>query len=203
MIGWNAKQLLSALTRLSPSISTIAMTSYVPAPPLAERLSLSSNLPFAPSMFVREALRHRGYASPIEDCPIELLADRLAASPFDGTVRGLCSRAQLLDGVEAQLPLLDFQCSVSDENASALVEAVRLMGQTRGALLESGRSYHYYGFDAMTQVEWRRFMAHSVLLAPLIDVRYLAHCMIEDLACLRVDARPNQRTEPIVVAVLE
>jgi hypothetical protein len=203
MIGWNVKRLLTSLAEHSPSISTITLTSYVPRPVLADRLSIDSSLSLSPSLFVQEALRHRGYPNAIETYPVEMLADRLAGPPLDGAVRGLCSRVHLLDGTEAQLPLLDFQCSVTDENAAALLEAMRLMGQTWGVLATSGRSYHYYGFEPITLEKWRRFMAHSVLLAPLIDVRYLAHCMIEDMACLRIDARPNQHTEPVVVAVLK
>jgi hypothetical protein len=202
MIGWNIRQLLGALPRLSPTISSVTMTSYVPAPILAERLTKASALPLAPILFVREALKHRGYASPIEEYSTESLAGDFSASPQDGTVRGFCSRVHLRDGTEAQLPLLDFQCSVSDENTAALVEAATLMGQMRGALVASGRSYHYYGFDPLMEIEWRKFMARCVLLAPLIDARYLAHCMIENLACLRIDPRPNQSIEPIVVRVL-
>ncbi len=92
---------------------------------------------------------------------------------------------------------------MNDENAAALLDAMKLMGQTRGVLATSGKSYHYYGFEPITLEKWRRFMAHNILLTPLIDVRYLAHCMIEDIACLRIDARPNQHTEPVVVAVLK
>lgn len=203
MIGWTAKRLLTALIRLSPNISAITLTSYKPVSVLAERLSIDSSLPFAPGLFVREALTHRGYAKPLDMYPVEVLADTFTNPPIDGFVRGFCSRVQLLDGAEAQLPLLDFQCKMSDENAAALLDAMKLMGQTRGALLTSGRSYHYYGFDPMTLANWRRFMARSVLLAPLVDARYLAHCLVEDLACFRIDARPNQHMEPAVVAVLE
>lgn len=203
MIGNTIKRLLTNLGDLSPSISSITLTSYVPRPVLAERLSVNSSLPSSPSLFVHEALRHRGYPSPIEAYPIEMLASTLAQSPIHGSVRGLCSRVRLLDGSEAHLPLLDFQCNVSDENAAALLDAMKLMGQTRGVLATSGKSYHYYGFEPITLEKWRRFMAHNVLLAPLMDVRYLAHCMIEDIACLRIDPRPNQHTEPVVVAVLK
>jgi hypothetical protein len=202
MIDWNVKRLLAALARLSPNISTISLTSYAPAPVLAERLARDSNLPFSPGLFVQEALKHRGYGSPIDNCSVELLGERLTTLPPDGVVRGFCSRVQLCDGTEAHLPLLDFQCSLSDENAAALLDAMRRMGQSRGALVASGNSYHYYGFEPIPLEEWRQFMAYGVLLTPLIDVRYLAHCMIENLACLRIDARPNEHGEPVVVAAL-
>lgn len=203
MIGYTIKRLLTNLAELSPGISSITLTSYAPKPILAERLGADSRLPLSPDLFVHEALKHRGYPSAIEAYPVKILAKRLAEAPLHGSVRGLCSRVHLLDGTEAHLPLLDFQCSVNNENAAALLDAMKLMGQTWGVLATSGKSYHYYGFEPISLEKWRRFMAYSVLLAPLIDVRYLAHCMIEDIACLRIDARPNEHTEPIVVAVLD
>jgi len=203
MIQCTVKQLLTNLAQLSPSISTITLTSYVPRPVLSERLSIDSNPSLSPNLFVHEALRHRGYPSAIEAYPVEMLTDKLAELPLHGTVRGLCSRVHLLDGTEAHLPLLDFQCNVNDENAAALLDAMKLLGQVRGVLATSGKSYHYYGLEPITLEKWRRFMANSILLTPLIDVRYLAHCMIEDIACLRIDARPNQHNEPVVVAVLK
>lgn len=197
------KQLLSKLAELSPSISAVTLTSYVPRPVLAERLSVDSTLPSSPTTFVHEALRHRGYPNAIDTCPIEMLDRRLGGPPLHGSVRGLCSRVYLLDGTEAYIPLLDFQCDVTDRNTIALIDAMKLSGQTRGFLAASGKSYHYYGFEPTTLDKWRLFMARNILLTPLIDVRYLAHCMIEDIACLRIDARPNQSAEPVVIATLD
>lgn len=178
-------------------------TSYIPASVLADRLGTGSSQQLAPRVFVREALKHRGYSTPLDAHPAAMFAQVISIPPPDGAVRGFCSRVFLNDGDEAHLPLLDFQCDVNEENTAALVDAMKMMGQIHGTLVTSGRSYHYYGFDPMTLMAWRQFMARSVLLAPLTDVRYLAHCLIEDLACLRIDPRPNQLDEPLVVAALQ
>lgn len=201
MIGLHVKRLLADLGEFSPRISAITMTSYVPVPVLSERLTSASNAQFLPSQFVQEALRHRGYSNPIEEYPVSALVDKLAIQPREGSVRGLCSHIRLLDGSKAQLPLLDFQCAVNNKNGAAIVEAMKIMGQKRGALVTSGNSYHYYGFEPMRPEEWRHFMAYNILLAPLIDTRYLAHCLLEEMACLRIDARPNQNSEPVVTAI--
>jgi hypothetical protein len=202
MIGWTAKKLLSELPTLSPSITSVSLNTYAPSPVLAARLENKDVVRSAPGRFVREALRHRGYVGPIVEMPVDQLRLALAGDPPSGEVRGFCSRVTLRGGEIAQLPLLDFQCEVRELNVDAIRVALELLGQRRGALLESGRSYHYYGYDPLNQKEWRQFMSRAVLLDPLVDIRYVAHCMIDDLACLRLDAQLAHPTEPVVVAQL-
>lgn len=203
MIGWTAKKLLSELPTLSPSITSVSLNAYAPAPVLAARLENRDVARIEPRRFVHEALRHRGYASPIVDIPVDQLSLALSGDPPDGEARGLCSRVTLRGGELAQLPLLDFQCEVREQNLDALMVALELLGQRRGALLVSGRSYHYYGYDPLNQKEWYRFMVRSALLDPLVDVRYVAHCLIDELACLRLDAHAAHPTEPVVVMQLD
>ena len=202
MIGWTAKRLLTALPLLSPFLASVSITSYKPAPVLAMRLRKDDVVSVNPSGFVCEALKHRGYVDPISEVPIEQLGIAFEGTPASGEVRALCSRVLLRDGTVAQLPLLDFRCAVSPANQEAIALAMKSMGQHRGALLESGRSYHFYGYDPLEPGEWVRFMSRAILLAPLIDVRYLAHCLIEGLACLRVDTHSTHPAEPVVVRLM-
>jgi hypothetical protein len=202
MIGWTAKKLLSELPTLSPSITSVFLNTYAPAPVLAARLENRDVAHIEPGRFVHEALRHRGYLSPIVEIPVGQLSLALLGDPPRDEVRGVCSRVTLRGGDTAQLPLLDFQCEVCEQNVDALVVALNLLGQRRGALLASGRSYHYYGYDPLNQKEWYQFMSRAALLDPLVDVRYVAHCLIDDLACLRLDAHSAHPTEPVIVAQL-
>lgn len=201
MLGWTATRLVRELPKLSPNIASISLTTYVPAPALAMRLA-KAEAAADPSAFVQEALRHRGYTGPICDVARDRVELALSASPPTGEVRGICSRVRLTDGAVAQLPLLDFQCEVSEANADALVVAMRKLGQRRGALLISGRSYHYYGYDPLDHLNWHQFMFRAVLLNPFVDVRYVAHCLIEELGCLRLDSAATHPREPTTVRLI-
>jgi hypothetical protein len=202
MIGWTAKKLLSELPTLSPAITSVSLNTYAPAPVLAARLGNRDVARIEPGRFVHEALRHRGYVSPILEIPVDQLSLALSGDPPSGEVRGFCSRVTLRGGDFAQLPLLDFQCEVRERNVDAIAVALKLLGQRRGALLASGRSYHYYGYDPLNQKEWYKFMSRAVLLDPLVDVRYVAHCLIDELACLRLDAHAAHPMEPVIVTQL-
>jgi hypothetical protein len=117
-------------------------------------------------------------------------------------VLALTSRCTFADGRPGHIPLLDFRCEPNDYFLRLLTVGLsRLAGS--GALLRSGRSFHFYGFRTMDQEEWRRFMAEALLLAPLTDVRYIAHRLLDGFAALRFTTSPHKPTEPTVAAYVD
>jgi hypothetical protein len=113
---------------------------------------------------------------------------------------GLSSVCTLNDGQPGHIPLLDFSLSLSDENQTLVENAARLLGLQHALVLNSGRSYHVYGLCIFSQNEWIKFLARALLLAPMVDVRYVAHRLIAGHAVLRINATPTKFSEPRVVA---
>jgi hypothetical protein len=67
-------------------------------------------------------------------------------------------------------------------------------------MLISGNSYHFYGRTLLEHRDWVKFIGRSLLLEPLVDVRYLGHCLLDGFASLRISAHgETQRGEPVVV----
>lgn len=95
--------------------------------------------------------------------------------------------------------MIDFRVPPGDYGLAAVREAVARMGIKRGAILDSGRSYHFYGFDLLTQKQWWEFMAQCLLLGPLTDVRYIGHRLLEGMGILRLTATPLKPKAPVVV----
>jgi hypothetical protein len=117
-------------------------------------------------------------------------------------VIALNSRCRLDDGTQAHLPLMDFRILPNLDEIRYLVLALRSINQRRGAILLSGRSYHYYGFDPMSHAEWLVFLGRCLLLSPLTDSRYIAHRLIGGSASLRLTPSKEKPHIPHVVAVL-
>jgi hypothetical protein len=193
--GATARELVIELARASRDIAAFFLTSYRPTPTLEERTAERTATP----AFITQALRHRGYPQPPQELRSQEVPDALTAGPPVGLVRALCSRVRDCHGALRHLPLLDFRHPVSDEASDAFVIAMRRLGESDGALLASTRSYHYYGLVPRDLEEWRRFMSQALLLSPLVDARFVGHCLIDDLACLRLDQFPSHPTEPVVV----
>jgi hypothetical protein len=100
------------------------------------------------------------------------------------------------------LPMLDFSVPVSKEGEAFVEAAVWEMGETFGAILNSGRSYHYVGFDLMTPAEWMEFMHQAILLAPHVDAPYLGHRLLTGAATLRITSGKYKPETPRIVSLL-
>lgn len=136
----------------------------------------------------------------------EVLGGRLEEE-IKGLKRGealaLNSRCRMEDGSEMHLPMIDFHCSPSDMNQNKIRRAVIALRQKRGAILESGASYHFYGFELSTRADWYEFIGRCLLLAPLTDVRFVAHRIIQGMCTLRITSSELKREVPRVVELVD
>jgi hypothetical protein len=98
------------------------------------------------------------------------------------------SKLHLKSGEVAHIPMLDFRCPCSAGNALAIEKVLTLIGQRSGVLVESGRSYHYYGVELFSMLEWITFMARALLFAPIVDPRYVAHRIADGECRLKIVA---------------
>ena len=106
------------------------------------------------------------------------------------------------NSVVKHIPMMDFRCEPSERSCSLVVSSMQRLGQKRGVVLETGRSYHYYGFDLLDVDEWQEFMHRSLLLTPFVDARYIGHRLLAGTARLRITGSRGKRTAPRVVAYL-
>lgn len=119
-----------------------------------------------------------------------------------GRLLGVSSTVVLLDGRSAHVPMMDFICTPSPQNAAMLCKLIGALGQGRGALLESGRSYHYYGFRLLTDQEWRIFLGKCLLMSSFADDRYIGHQLVDGYCVLRLSSGKLKAGIPRVVAEL-
>lgn len=117
----------------------------------------------------------------------------------DTVATGFCSYVKKSSFL-ADLGLMDFQVPYEESKIGAVVDVMRTCGATDGVILDSGNSFHGYGFNLMSQAAWQRFM-HLALLSPLTDTRYIAHRLLEGVGVLRISATASKPKVPTVVAV--
>jgi hypothetical protein len=159
-------------------------------------------------LLIGEALRHDSKREPVDRFELgvnDLTAGRLEqtiSSVPSGWVLALCSTCKMADGALRHIPMMDFRCAPGPLNLERTKVALKELGQSRGAILESGRSYHFYGFDLQTRDEWIEFAARCLLLAPFTDARYIAHRIIEGMFVLRISSSERKPSVPFVAAIL-
>lgn len=157
--------------------------------------------------FIREALRHRPADEAIDifetnvDSVADTLTKKIETLPDDAAI-AICSRCITVDGSIKHIPMMDFRCKPTESNLKKLKIALHQMGQKHGALIQSGRSFHFYGFDLLTEDGWRKYLAQSLLMAPIADSRYIAHRLIEGVGSLRITNCRPKPDKPFVVDLL-
>jgi hypothetical protein len=115
---------------------------------------------------------------------------------------GVVSRVRLAEGGSAHIPMMDFACPRSPTHLEALTTLLKRIWHGTGFLLESGKSYHYYGVDLLSDQQWRAFLGKSLLMFGYVDDRYIGHQLIEDHCVLRLSAGRLKANVPKVVAQL-
>jgi hypothetical protein len=128
---------------------------------------------------------------------------KLEHSMGTGQMLAISSRVELRNGESRHIPMLDLHPVASPANltvATAAIRALNLSGP--GFLLQSGKSYHYYGVSLLTERELVGFLARALLLGPIIDTRWVAHQILEGACALRIGSRRGYQNLPFVVAEL-
>ena len=133
----------------------------------------------------------------------ELSAERLRGIATDAgetRVITLSSKVALNDSeTPGHLQMLDFRIRPSEENERLAAGIMRRVG-AEGILLNSGNSYHFYGYTLMrSEAELSAFLGRVSLFAPFIDQRWVAHQMIEGACALRISKGKSFADPPIFV----
>lgn len=100
------------------------------------------------------------------------------------------------------IPMMDFHCEASDDNLKRIKEFLFFIGQEEGAILASGRSFHYYGADLLNQNDWLNFLGDCLLFSDYAGKRYVAHSLKKGYCTLRISIKATHFCLPKIVAVL-
>ena len=136
-------------------------------------------------------LRREGLAASLEAMRRELRP---------GQLLGVISRVRKDDAPTSHIPMMDFMCAVSGTNLQAIREGLSLSGQDQGFILESGRSFHFYGTVLISAEQWRVFLGKCLLMRGLVDERYVGHQLADGHCVLRLSGGEIKTHIPRVVA---
>lgn len=119
----------------------------------------------------------------------DVLGGRIAEMSEEDSPAGPLSISSLIEvaGVgEQHWGFLDFHCAESSLNDNLVSQACSVLYKGRTHILASGKSYHSIGADYMDEVSRQRFLTQALLLAPIVDGRYVAHQLLAGASALRL-----------------
>jgi len=128
---------------------------------------------------------------------------RLTNSAPSGQHLSWSSKLEIAGTGTRHLPMLDFHCAECAENDRLVVYACRGLFRSSALVFSSGESYHAVGLEILSVLGLRRFLHHSLLLAPIVDCRYVAHQLIEGACALRLSSSMVKPTKPRLKFICE
>ncbi|MBW8173995.1 hypothetical protein K0651_13145 [Ornithinimicrobium sp. Arc0846-15] len=148
----------------------------------------------------REALYHRSDADDLDRNfvpTLEFVSTLRGAGFCESHERGITALTSVVSvsGEERHLPLLDFRVSPSEFHTELITELLTILGE-RGYLVDSGRSYHFYGARTASAEDFWAFLGRAQLMAPFVDERWIAHQLISARASLRLSTNSVRHLVP-------
>lgn len=92
------------------------------------------------------------------------------------------------NGVSKQLILLDFHIPVNLKNQKICKAIIKHLALD-GYLLDSGKSFHFFGITPVTRAKLNNVLNKALLYAPIIDRAWITHQLIERSCCLRISKK--------------
>ena len=114
-----------------------------------------------------------------------------------------CSKVKLRNGVIRHIPMMDFHCPVSDHSLAVVSKTAAMFGIGPGFVLQTEKSYHFYGTQLVSETELVRFLSQALLFSPIVDQAWIAHQLIDMCCALQISSRRPKSRVPKVVGFIE
>ena len=185
-IGMEAPEVVVGLIQIHPEIKFVKFQEYEP-----HVLGVTQELKEKTEVPVKTLIRHHPdvgeYVIGLErkNVTSDKIRDLIDKANTRRRAFVLCSRVETNDDDVLHIPMLDFECAISDKNLAKILEFIAEMND-QGLVLESGRSYHYYSFNLLQTEKWEKFMYRTGLFTGFIDSRHINHRLLSKEARLRL-----------------
>lgn len=204
--GEDVREVIRAVARVNPQIQTIRLVEYDPLLRVEVRLALTHPGRTSVQNAMAAAFHHNLYNRPTDLSSRYVLSRRFSTylkKKSRHVAFGLCSRVVLFDGSFAHIPMLDFRCRKSSKSIGDIEFILRAVDEREGVIVETHRSYHYYGFRLLSMTEWPRFLGRCLHARNYIDERYIGHTLQDGYCVLRLTPAPGKPDTPHVLKIFQ
>jgi hypothetical protein len=169
-------------------------------------LTAESRHELLPKAVFEAAGFHRSMGDAVKSIvPVDMLGRELLRHAEDarplGKIVTISSKVELQFQQYAHIPMLDFRSRSGATGFAHVQQVVQHLGQP-GAILDSGKSYHFYGYELLEEQDFRAFLGRALLYTPIVDHRWIAHQLIEGACALRISPTKKTGSSPKFVATV-
>jgi len=210
----NTIDVIQDITKSSVQIEGINIHSYPDVPQLQDRLSFNDlenyhydnalklrqndNIPFWDALMlsfynkkqfsvqILENVLNNHASRTLELIPRkEVLKNRLVALTDTTVNYAINSKIISNEGKIRHLILLDFHIPESSQNQKVVEEVLKILKVKNGYLINSGKSYHFFGQDLIAPASLTKFLGRCLFFTPIIDKTWIAHQLMERSCSIR------------------
>jgi hypothetical protein len=196
----DAYDVVEQIVQLNSNIGALNLVTYIEGPNWRGQADEDRSAGIATRLNGIEQDRGERIAIKLSRREISSESLRGLAHRLHNKLLGIVSKVELVGGRLAHIPMMDFMCAPSPDNLETVSHLLSRLHQGRGWLLESGRSYHYYGCRLLTDPEWRVFLGKCLLMSGFTDDRYIGHQLVDGHCVLRLSSRKASSVSPMIVA---
>ena len=201
--GMTAIDVVAEIVKSNPTIKALAFFEYEPIQGISE---LPNNLSLARVLLHRTASGKEVWLKR-EEMTVNKLYEEIGYLEKEH-VLSVLSKVVLKQNKVVQIPMMDFTSKRfykepvgHDQCLRDIKRFFEEAGYGNGVILDSGRSFHYYGNYLMSEKEWRNFLG-DCLLSGVVNPRYIGHCEKDGYSGLRLSLSSLRPVMPRVVSVL-
>jgi len=187
------------IVRAQPGIDSVCSVVYVESENWLDEVNGTGLTPLALKRALRQDAGPRIFAEIPRGAVLQGALLTRQAQLASNELLGITSRISTQQKGEMHIPMMDFHCAISSKNLGILSELLSETGQEHGFILESGRSYHYYGKEVLTRDQWIGFLGKCLLMKNFVDERYVGHQLVDRHCVLRLSTSPRKPVIPSVV----
>ena len=197
--GSSALDLVLRLPLVFPRLAFLQVEIYSPQDGAEKRIAkahLSSTKAKAKVSVHHNAKQNRKIKLSVEGLTSRI--PKLISNLPDSHALGINSVCWLRDGTVRHIPMMDFKPRPSPANLSSIQHSLAEIGQS-GLLVQSGRSFHFYGLKLLREKDWIKFLGDSLLIK-FCDSRWIGHSLLEHRCNLRFTTSKHKKKDPVVRA---
>ena len=186
-----ALELVQKIVKKNNKISKVSLFAYI----------------YVPLQHEKSKLNHTIWMSRNDFLNSKKINQIIKALPKDANV-GVDSKVKTSDNKYYYLPMVDFGCKKSTKYINLIIERFKKEDIKHGWLVETAKSYHYYGDELLTYRQCIQFygkcLCSSIVhtrenIEQLADTRYIGHILRRGSSTLRFTTNGDKTFEPKVV----
>jgi len=197
--GMSSFEVSKAIIRCNPEIANIQLVSHIVEVNWRQKYANVENK----LKKLIDSFSHSGITNKYNidrDIYLNLNLDQFIKKFSKHEVLSFSSKVQLRDNTFKHVAMMNFHPEDGVDFTHLKYSVNHICGNRKGAILASGRYYHYWGNFLLSDIEWIKFLGEFLMPTVITSPRYIGHQLFNGECTLRLTSDTIYKPQvPIVI----